>query len=157
MPQPVSPIRLLTLLRRENGRKDGSNSVSGRPSINGRLEPTISELGNRRNEEQAPALAPLAQTVRSCLVPGEGFEPSRGLPRRILSAVRLPFRHPGRWNSAKFTPLSRSQDRQKSPESLGSHAILPPRFVHCFGMGALDVVGPDRHRKTVNRGVGGLD
>jgi hypothetical protein len=24
-------------------------------------------------------------------------------------------------------------------------------------MGALDVVGPDRHRKTVNRGVGGLD
>jgi hypothetical protein len=103
MPQPVIPICLLMLLRRENGRKDGSNSISGRPSINGRLEPTISELGNRRNEEQAPALAPLAQTVRSCLVPGEGFEPSRGLPRRILSAVRLPFRHPGRWNSMKFT------------------------------------------------------
>jgi hypothetical protein len=30
------------------------------------------------------------------MVPGEGFEPSRGHPRRILSAVRLPFRHPGR-------------------------------------------------------------
>lgn len=28
-------------------------------------------------------------------MPGEGFEPSRGLPRRILSAVRLPFRHSG--------------------------------------------------------------
>ena len=29
------------------------------------------------------------------VVPGEGFEPSRGCPRLILSQVRLPFRHPG--------------------------------------------------------------
>jgi hypothetical protein len=31
----------------------------------------------------------------SGLVPGEGFEPSRGCPRLILSQLRLPFRHPG--------------------------------------------------------------
>ena len=42
-------------------------------------------------------------------VPGEGFEPSRGHPRRILSAVRLPFRHPGWWDSAKFTLLNLPQ------------------------------------------------
>ena len=60
------------------------------------------------------------------MVPGEGFEPSRGLPRRILSAVRLPFRHPGRWNSAKFTPLSLPQDLRKSPESLGTMLSFRP-------------------------------
>jgi hypothetical protein len=29
------------------------------------------------------------------LVPGEGVEPSRYCYRRILSPLRLPFRHPG--------------------------------------------------------------
>jgi integrase len=29
------------------------------------------------------------------LVPGAGFEPARGCPQRILSPLRLPFRHPG--------------------------------------------------------------
>ena len=29
------------------------------------------------------------------LVPGVGVEPTRVLPRRILSPLRLPFRHPG--------------------------------------------------------------
>ena len=29
------------------------------------------------------------------LVPGEGVEPSRYFYRRILSPLRLPFRHPG--------------------------------------------------------------
>jgi hypothetical protein len=28
-------------------------------------------------------------------VPGEGLEPSRYFYRRILSPLRLPFRHPG--------------------------------------------------------------
>src|SRR5215213_9128120 len=93
MPQPLSPIRLLMLLKRENGRKDGSNSVSGRPSINGRLEPTISELGNRRNEEQAPALAPLAQKVRSCLVPGEGFEPHSPIIAQLRRFLPQAHRH----------------------------------------------------------------
>ena len=31
----------------------------------------------------------------SVLVPGEGVEPSRYCYRRILSPLRLPFRHPG--------------------------------------------------------------
>jgi hypothetical protein len=62
------------LLSRENSRKDGPFGVSGPSSINRRLEPTISELGNRRNEEQAPALAALALSVRSWLVPGEGLQ-----------------------------------------------------------------------------------
>jgi hypothetical protein len=30
------------------------------------------------------------------LVPGVGLEPARPLGHRILSALRLPFRHPGR-------------------------------------------------------------
>lgn len=30
------------------------------------------------------------------VVPGEGLEPSRCRHRRILSPLRLPFRHPGR-------------------------------------------------------------
>ena len=34
------------------------------------------------------------------LVPGEGVEPSWAFARRILSAVRIPFRHPGPWNDA---------------------------------------------------------
>lgn len=29
------------------------------------------------------------------VVPGAGLEPARGNPRRILSPLRLPFRHPG--------------------------------------------------------------
>ena len=29
------------------------------------------------------------------MVPGAGLEPARGCPLRILSPVRLPFRHPG--------------------------------------------------------------
>lgn len=28
-------------------------------------------------------------------LPGEGIEPSRGFPQGILSALRMPFRHPG--------------------------------------------------------------
>ena len=30
-----------------------------------------------------------------CVVPGEGLEPSKPEGRRILSPLRLPFRHPG--------------------------------------------------------------
>jgi hypothetical protein len=30
------------------------------------------------------------------MVPGVGFEPTRPCERRILSPLRLPFRHPGR-------------------------------------------------------------
>jgi len=33
-------------------------------------------------------------------VPGEGIEPSWAFARRILSAVRIPFRHPGPGNNA---------------------------------------------------------
>ncbi len=29
------------------------------------------------------------------MVPGVGFEPTRSCERRILSPLRLPFRHPG--------------------------------------------------------------
>ena len=47
------------------------------------------------------------------VVPGEGFEPSRGLPRRILSAVRLPFRHPGWWNNMKSTAQNLAQKHEK--------------------------------------------
>jgi hypothetical protein len=66
--------------------------------------------------------------LRGHSVPGEGFEPSRGHPRRILSAVRLPFRHPGRWNSAKFTPLTFPLDPHEASKPPGCHAILPARF-----------------------------
>ena len=31
------------------------------------------------------------------VVPGEGLEPSRPFGQRILSPLRLPFRHPGRY------------------------------------------------------------
>src|SRR6478672_2542491 len=34
------------------------------------------------------------------LVPGEGVEPSRCCQRRILSPLRLPFRHPGGFSRA---------------------------------------------------------
>ena len=37
---------------------------------------------------------------RGGLVPGEGIEPSWAFARRILSAVRIPFRHPGTGNDA---------------------------------------------------------
>ena len=36
-----------------------------------------------------------AWRARHYLVPGEGVEPSRYCYRRILSPLRLPFRHPG--------------------------------------------------------------
>jgi hypothetical protein len=38
-----------------------------------------------------------ALVVKSCvfLVPEVGFEPTHGCPRRILSPLRLPFRHSG--------------------------------------------------------------
>jgi hypothetical protein len=43
---------------------------------------------------------PRAQAARSSrLVPGEGVEPSRCCQRRILSPLRLPFRHPG-WRAS---------------------------------------------------------
>jgi hypothetical protein len=59
------------------------------------------------------------------LVPGEGFEPSRGCPRRILSAVRLPFRHPGRWDSVKFTAQARphwNREGQANPAAVAFSA-----------------------------------
>src|SRR4051794_29785556 len=56
-------------------------------------------------------------------MPGEGFEPSRGYPRRILSAVRLPFRHPGWWNRRQCYRMEANSFR---PESLESRVILPP-------------------------------
>ena len=34
--------------------------------------------------------------VLSCMVPGEGVEPSHPFGRQILSLLRLPFRHPGK-------------------------------------------------------------
>jgi hypothetical protein len=76
------------LLSRENSRKDGPFGVSGPSSINRRLEPTISELGNRRNEEQAPALAALALSVRSWLVPGEDSRSSIPAPAGASHLVR---------------------------------------------------------------------
>ena len=33
------------------------------------------------------------------MVPGEGLEPSLSNEKRILSPLRLPFRHPGIWIS----------------------------------------------------------
>src|SRR5215210_3839841 len=64
------------------------------------------------------------------MVPGEGFEPSRGLPRRILSAVRLPFRHPGRWNSMKFTAQNPVLNHDNPSDTTTPHAILPAQFAH---------------------------
>ena len=37
----------------------------------------------------------VAVQAAAWLVPGEGVEPSRYCYRRILSPLRLPFRHPG--------------------------------------------------------------
>jgi hypothetical protein len=44
-------------------------------------------------KERAPREVPWAPTF--CLVPETGLEPVRYLYRRILSPVRLPFRHSG--------------------------------------------------------------
>lgn len=40
--------------------------------------------------------APADWRDRTLLVPGAGFEPARPFGQRILSPLRLPFRHPGR-------------------------------------------------------------
>ena len=49
------------------------------------------------------------------LVPGAGLEPARLFRQRILSPVRLPFRHPGKVRSATQTvdPLSRQKNRSR--------------------------------------------
>jgi hypothetical protein len=67
------------------------------------------------------------------MVPGEGFEPSRGLPRRILSAVRLPFRHPGWRDATKFTAQNPREMPQNPdppmlsfrPDSLTQRGLAP--------------------------------
>src|SRR5215218_10442120 len=71
-------------------------------------------------------------------VPGEGFEPSRGLPRRILSAVRLPFRHPGWRDATKFTAQNPREMPQKPdppmlsfrPDSLTQRGLAPASGDH---------------------------
>ena len=45
------------------------------------------------------------------MVPGEGVEPSRCRQRRILSPLRLPFRHPGRVRAPTRQIASRGADR----------------------------------------------
>ena len=72
------------------------------------------------------------------MVPGEGFEPSRGLPRRILSAVRLPFRHPGRRSITKFTSLHRAQVHHQRPSWAGAWYELRAGYsAHCAEGGRL--------------------
>jgi hypothetical protein len=45
-----------------------------------------------------------AESLR-VLVPRAGLEPARGCPRRILSPLRLPFRHLGRRFAARITVI----------------------------------------------------
>ena len=74
----------------------------------------VSQLPRGKNAATSsrPPRIPRIQAKNRVSVPGEGFEPSRGLPRRILSAVRLPFRHPGRWNNGKFTAQNLVQNHE---------------------------------------------
>ena len=57
----------------------------------------------------APQTAGLTAKLVSVLqMPGAGLEPARGFPQRILSPLRLPFRHPG-CGVSKYTVLLRNR------------------------------------------------
>src|SRR5688572_25514842 len=80
------------------------------------------------------------------MVPGEGFEPSRGLPRRILSAVRLPFRHPGRkmHRQVYSTKLSNESPARRLPPSPPPVAFAFFAFFATFAL-ARRSLGLDAH------------
>ena len=44
---------------------------------------------------------PFVQHLHCDIVPGAGLEPARPYGQRILSPLRLPFRHPG-WNTSEL-------------------------------------------------------
>ena len=85
----------------------------------GALPRTCPWEGRRTPGVNGLARAARAEADAYPSVPGEGFEPSRGFPRRILSAVRLPFRHPGgvphRKCSVGEAGASRGRARPRKP------------------------------------------
>src|SRR6187200_2577509 len=56
------------------------------------------------------------------MVPGEGVEPSRCCQRRILSPLRLPFRHPG--VLSRTACASRAAPQQRALSRIGAHALV---------------------------------
>ena len=67
----------------------GPDNVKG-----GNLGKRVGKRGAIRDSNRRQASFSPDGRERS-LVPEEGFEPSLGRPRRILSPLRLPFRHSG--------------------------------------------------------------
>ena len=67
---------------------------SGEQNIVGASLACFVPAGNLPGRRKGTPCAPRRPLVK--LVPGGGLEPPRGRPRRILSPLRLPFRHPGK-------------------------------------------------------------
>ena len=61
----------------------------------------------------------------NALVPGAGLEPARAFAQRILSPLRLPFRHPGDICDP-HTAGTRGDDHA-TPEARHDSAFLPKR------------------------------
>ena len=69
-----------------------------------------------------------ARSTLTKLVPEEGFEPSLSCPRRILSPLRLPFRHSG---TALILTLIAPRVKPRRPALKFEIARLPSSRHHC--------------------------
>ena len=74
------------------GQKSGA---PGRQDSNQDQQSAIRISGQRQRQRTAAANSRRIRVRRLWVVPEEGFEPSLSCPRRILSPLRLPFRHSG--------------------------------------------------------------
>ena len=57
------------------------------------------------------------------VVPRAGLEPARGCPRRILSPLRLPFRHLGTSRSVRLVILGKGGAGGNGDRIASAHAI----------------------------------
>src|SRR4051794_29622060 len=96
----MSNVRSMCLV----GQHDALRMLDAFPSVAGRNEQTTTQYSSlaSQNSRGYATSEGFCDGWSKFLVPGEGFDPSRGPPRRILSAVRLPFRHPGRRIAGNF-------------------------------------------------------